>query len=271
MALPNVNITLGNGSLGGSQATSDGVVGLILTGTAVTDGLQLNTAYVLGSANDLTTLGVTSENNPLVYKDVMAFYTKAGDGAELHLYVVAATTTYQVMAGILSTSPLSVLLDSAGARIKLVGLNKLPSSSYEADDTNEIDKDVILGAEAAQATLESYAGKIMPARCLIGASFFTGNTDNLYKPAEASYNRVGLVLASDDSENYTAAIGQLLGRAAAVDPQISIARVSDGSLATEGWLTSGDTQLSKVSIAEILHDAGYIFYVTYPTKTGVYL
>ena len=100
MALPNVNIKIGNGNLGRVSTSSDGVAGMVLTGVAVGDTLKLNTHYQLSSVRDLAALGVTEENNPLVYKDVKAFYTQAGEGAELHILVVAEATTLSQMTAI---------------------------------------------------------------------------------------------------------------------------------------------------------------------------
>ena len=97
MALPNVIIALGNGNTGRSAATADGVAGLLLTGSAVSGKLELGRHYQLSSTRDLTTLGITAENNPLADKEVKAFYAQAGDGAELHLMVVAAATTVYLM------------------------------------------------------------------------------------------------------------------------------------------------------------------------------
>ena len=83
MGLPNVNITLGNGNIGQVTLSDDGIAGLILTGTAINSKLVLNKVYILSMVSDLTTLGVTKENNPLIWKDVNAFYQVAGDGAEI--------------------------------------------------------------------------------------------------------------------------------------------------------------------------------------------
>ena len=78
--------------MGRSAATADGVAGMVLTGVAVAGKLELNKHYQLSGTADLVTLGVTADNNPLVYKEVTAFYEQAGDGSELHLLVVAEAT-----------------------------------------------------------------------------------------------------------------------------------------------------------------------------------
>lgn len=166
MARPNVNITLGNGNLGRSAATDDGVAALLLTGAAVSGKLELNKHYQLSGMADLVALGATADNNSLVYKEVTAFYEQTGDGAELHLLVVAEATTLTQMCDSAADSPLRKLIDASGGRVRLVGVNKIPPTEYEADTTQGIDKDAITAAEKAQAVIESYAaGKVNPSGC----------------------------------------------------------------------------------------------------------
>lgn len=271
MPLPNVNIVLGNGGLGQVAGTTDGVAGLILTGKAVAGKLELNKHYQLSSTRDLKTLGIETETNPLIDKEVKAFYAQAGEGAELHLVVVSEATTLTAMCDPVDDSPLHKLIDAAGGRIRLVGVNKIAPKEYEATTTQGIDGDAITAAEKAQQTADSYAKQIRPFRLLLPAPAWTGLTENLYKPAESSYNRVGFVLASDDVVNHTAAIGMVLGRAAKMEPQQCIGRVKSGSLAATGYFTSGHSYLAKSGLAESLNDAGYIFFHCFTAKNGCYL
>lgn len=271
MPLPGVNITLGNGGLGQAAVTTDGVAGLILTGKAVAGKLELNKHYQLGSTRDLKVLGIEAETNPLSDKEVKAFYAQAGDGAELHLIVVSEATTLTAMCDPAADSPLCKLIDAAGGRIRLVGVNKIAPKEYEAVLTEGIDGDAITAAEKAQQTADSYAKQIRPFRLLLPAPAWAGVTEKLYKPAESAYNRVAFVLASDDAIEHTAAIGMVLGRAALMEPQQSIGRVKNGAIASNGYFTSGDGYLSKSGLAESLNDAGYIFFMNYPTKNGCYL
>lgn len=273
MSLPGVNIILGNGGLGQTTATSDGVAGLILTGKAVTGKLELDKHYQLSSTRDLKALEITAENNSLVDKEVKAFYAQAGEGAELHLVVVKESTTLTAMCDPADGSPLRKLIDAGGGRIRLVGVNKLPGAEYEAEITQGIDGDAITAAEKAQQTADSYAAQIRPFRVLLPAAVWSGTTETLYKPAESSYNRVAFVLASDQAigNYYSAAIGMVLGRAALVEPQQSIGRVRSGAIAANGYFTSGADYLAKSGLANALHDAGYIFFMSYPTKNGCYL
>lgn len=272
MARPNVNITLGNGNLGRSTATDDGVAALLLTGATVSGKLELNKHYQLSGTADLVALGVTADNNPLVYKEVTAFYEQTGDGAELHLLVVAEATTLAQMCDSAADSPLRKLIDASGGRVRLVGVNKIPPAEYEADTTQGIDKDAITAAEKAQAVIESYAaGKVNPFRLLMPAPAFDAEVDSLFKPRESSTNAVCYVLASDDAAKHTAAIGRVLGRAASLSVHQSIGRVRSGSIGTDIYLTDGRSYIDADGLADSLHDAGYIIPVAYPRKNGAYL
>lgn len=275
MALPNVNITLGNGNIGTVTLSDDGIAGLILTGTAVATKLDLNKVYVLYSSNDLLKLGITKENNPLAYKDIVAFYKSAGDGAELHLLVVSEATTLTQICSTEPGSALQKLVDSATGRIRVVGINRNPPAEYTPTIEKCIDGDVITAINNAQSVAQSYTTKIAPFVVLIPAIGWDGKTEELYQPREGSYNCVSVVLASDgkygNSKLYSAAIGQVLGRTAKSPVNISIARVKDGAITADGFLTNGETPDENYNLWNILHDAGYLFYRNYIGKNGYYL
>lgn len=271
MGVPNVIVNLANGSLGGSVATTDGVAGLVVNGSAVGDTFALNKRYQLSSTGGLDTLGVTAENNPLLYKEVCAFYEQAGEGAELHILVVAEATTLTDMCSSASTSPLSKLIEAASGRIRIVGVNKLAPEEYEPNLEKGVDGDAITAESAAQKCAETYAAKMMPFRVLLGVPNVDPTCDDLHQPAMSSNNRVAMVIASDDTENNTAAIGQVLGRAALLSPQYSLARVATGAIATSGQFTNGEDSVDMAGYADMLHDAGYIIYRHYPMKNGCFL
>ena len=275
MSLPNVNITLGNGNIGTVTLSDDGIAGLILTGKAVLSTLELNKVYVIASTGDLKKLGLTAENNPLAYKEVLGFYESAGDGAELHLLVVDAAKTLTEICSMEAGSPLKTLIDSAAGRIRLVGINRNPEAEYEPTVTSGIDQDVITAVTATQQVIDSYLKQIAPFVALLPALAWNGTTDSLYQPREGSQDSVSVVMASDGkygaSEYYSAAIGKVLGRLATCAVNISPARVRDGSLVAAGYLTNGKKPEESYSLWNALHDAGYIFYRTYIGKNGYYL
>lgn len=275
MSLPNVNIVLGNGNMGSVTLSDDGIAGMILTGTAVDGKLELNKVYVLGSTLDLPKLGITAETNPLLRKDILAFYSAAGEGAELHLLVVSEATTLTQMCSNEADSPLQKLINSAAGRIRLVGVNRHPSADYSPTKEKCLDKDVITAIAAANQVAESFLSHIAPFRVLMPAFGWDGKTTDLYQPREGSYNRIAVVMASDgklgNSTLYSAAIGQVLGRAAKISVHQNIGRVRDGAIAATGYLTDGKTPEEHFAEMNLLDDAGYIFYRTFVGKNGYYL
>lgn len=275
MNLPNVNIVIGNGNMGNVSLSDDGIAGLILTGTAVANKLELNKVYVLGSTLELAKLGITAETNPLLYKDITAFYSAAGEGAELHLLVVSEATTLTQICSADAESPLRKLVSSAAGRIRLIGINRNTPADYEVTAEKGLDADVITAIAAAHATAEDFLTSIAPFRVLLPALGWDGETADMYKPREGSYNRVSVVMASDgkfgSSQLYSAAIGQVLGRAAKVGVHQNLGRVRDGAIAAKGYMTDGKTPEEHFSAMNILEDAGYIFYRTFVGKNGYYL
>lgn len=275
MNLPNVNIVIGNGNMGNISLSDDGIAGLILTGAAVANKLELNKVYVLGSTLELAKLGITAETNPLAHKEVTAFYNVAGEGAELHLLVVGEATTLTQMCSQDADSPLRKLVNSAAGRIRLVGINRNTPADYEMTAEKGLDADVITAVASAHAVAEDFLTSIAPFRVLLPALGWDGQTDNLYKPREGSYNRVSVVMASDGkfgaSKLYSAAIGQVLGRAAKIAVHQNLGRVRDGAIAAKGYLTDGKTPEEHFSLMNLLEDAGYIFYRTFVGKNGYYL
>ena len=273
MSLPNVTIILGNGNIGTASVSDDGVAALLLTGAAVQGKFELNKHSVLGSPSDLIKLGITSENNSLIVKDVTAFYAEAGDGAELHLLAVPEATTLTAMVAAAADSPIRKLLDPAAGRIRLVGLNRKCPNDYEAVTAGCMDKDVQTAVQGAQSIAESYLTKIAPVVFLVPAIKWNGSTENIYQPREGSQNMVSVILSSDGKvgNEQSANIGQVLGRAAKVAVNVSIGRVADGSIAAEGYLMDGATPESHFAEWELLDDAGFIFFRTFIGKNGYYL
>lgn len=272
MSLPNITIDLQNGRLGRVAQTSDGISGMVLTG-ATEGSMALNTAYRLGSSRDLTAMGVTEAGNPLVHKDVTQFYAMAGDGAELWLLVVAAATTLEQMCGSDEGSPLFRLISEARGRIRIIGINRVPPAEYVLSTTEYgIDADAVEAGEAAQTLAAHFAGRINPFRVLIPALSWDDASNKLFAPRESTWNRVGYVMAADRmiGAHASAAIGQVLGVAASIAVNQSIARVKNGMVALDGWLTNGKTPEENEYLLDNLHDAGYMHYRSFAGRNGYY-
>lgn len=96
-----INITVINDAVGISQPT-DGIMMIFAKAVAVGATFELNKAYLLTSADDLTALGIDAAydttNSVAVYQQVTEYYSQAGEGALLWLVGVAKATAYATFA-----------------------------------------------------------------------------------------------------------------------------------------------------------------------------
>jgi hypothetical protein len=270
MALPKVAITLGNGNLGANVATEDGVAGLVLTGVA-TAGLPLGTPKVIFSLNEAQDLGILATgSNASAHRHIREFYDMAGEGAELYIMTVADTVTLTQQADLTNATGATKLLDAAQGRIRLLGLTRTPAASYIPGLTDGLDKDSLDAITKAQQLALAYGAQYKPVRVLIeGRKLDTANLATLKDLRTYTANHAGVVIGSTTNDG-SASVGLVLGRAASIPVQRNIGRVKDGALpilsayvntAKSEDLTSGD----------LLHDKGYIFLRTFVGRSGYYL
>ena len=83
--LPKVTIDYGNGALGQTISSADGLLCLVVCGAvAVADKFDLAKHYSIRRLLDLDTLGITPTNNPLLYQTVKDFFTEAREGTQVY-------------------------------------------------------------------------------------------------------------------------------------------------------------------------------------------
>ena len=157
----------------------------------------------------------------------------------------------------------------------MVGVNRNTPKEYNPTVDRCLDADVITAITSAHNVAEGFLESIAPFRLFLPALGWTGETSDMFQPREGSYNRVCVVMSSDgkfgESSSYSAAIGQVLGRAAKIAVNQNIGRVRSGAIAAKGYFTDGKTPEEHYSVWGILDDAGYIFYRTFIGKNGYYL
>lgn len=270
MALPKVAITLGNGNLGASAATDDGVAGLVLTGVA-TAGLPLGTPKVIFSLSEAQDLGILATgSNASAHRHIREFYDIAGEGAELYIMTVADTVTLTQMADLTNATGAAKLLDAAQGRIRLLGLTRTPAGSYIPALTDGLDKDSLDAISKAQQLALAYGAQYKPVRVLIeGRKLDTTNLATLKDLRTYTANHAGVVIGSTTNDG-SASVGLVLGRAASIPVQRNLGRVKDGALP----ILSAYVNTSKaedLTSGDLLHDKGYIFLRTFVGRSGYYL
>ena len=170
MGLPKVAITLGNGNLGRTVATDDGVAGLVLTGVA-TNQLPLAVPTVLFSLSDAAAIGITDGGtNTYAYRHIKEFYDIAGEGAELYIMLVENTVTMPQIVDLTNANGAVKLLDAAKGRIRLLGITFTPADLYLAPQGEGMDGNVLDAVPKAQQLAQAYADQFKPVRILLEAN-----------------------------------------------------------------------------------------------------
>ena len=257
--LPRVKIQFLNGLLGTVGESADGLLALICGASAVANKLALNSIYEVRSMDDLAELGVTEQNNAVLYKQVSEFYDEAGSGVKLILYPVAPATTATFICDYTKTAEgyARDLITRMNGALRGIGVAGVNSNSSVAS-TNGLDPDVFTALPKAQqlaewATTELYA----PLFFAIEGRAYDASKE-LKNLSVEDYNRC-LVAIGDTVTNSTgAAVGTLLGRIASIPVQRNIGRVKDGSLfPLEMYVGAKKVEESNSVIASIF-DKGYI-------------
>ena len=259
MQLPRVKIQFLNGLLGTVGESPDGLLALICGASAAATKLALNSVYEVRSMDDLAGLGVTAQNNAVLYKHVSEFYDEAGSGTKLILYPVAPATTATNICDYTKTAEgyARDLITRQNGALRGIGIAGVNSNSSVAS-TNGLDSDVFTALPKAQqlaewATTELYA----PLFVAIEGRAYDASKE-LKNLSSETYNRC-LVAIGDTLVNSTgAAIGTLLGRIASIPVQRNIGRVKDGALfPLEMYVGAKKIEESSNAIASIF-DKGYI-------------
>lgn len=268
--LPNVQIVLQNGNLGGIAAFAEGVAALIGTGAAVANKIQIGDPRMVTSLAGAEVIGITLEDNPDMYRHVKEFYEGAGltSNAELYLMIVPNTMTQTQMWDLSNENGIVKLLEYAQGRIRLAASFFKPAGGYSPTLTHAIDEDSLTALQKAQATGEAYAANNVPIRCVIEGRAFNGTTANLTDLHTYSYNRAGILIAGSANDG-SASVGALLGRYAKNPVQRKPSRIKDGAVPiVEAYI--GSTKIDNFSGMDTVHDKGYMTLRIVNGKVGYY-
>ncbi len=275
MALPNVNIIIGNGGLGRIAATNDSVCGIILSGVAVAGKIAVSEPKQIFALEEAVALGLDAAydtaNSLKAYKHIRDFYSQAPSGTPLWIMLVPAAT---LMADIVDTTLTQAkkLLDAASGNIRMLGITRVPPGAYAPVITQGIDPDVIAALPKAQALAAEYAAAYRPFRCLLEGRAFDGNPGTLYNLRAGTQNRVGVVIGQTEATGKCAAVGLALGRFARVPVQENIGKVKRGELGLLNAYFTDNKAISEYNIGAWaqISDKGYIFMRSYPGRNGFY-
>ena len=234
MSLPNVNIQFANGALGSVVPSADGVVGVIAGKSKVV--AAGDTAVFYGSD-----AFAKEDASYELAAFVKAFYTEAGEGAELWVHNLGMSPEQNTTA---FEEAIPTLVEASSGRVRTVALCIDHAVSSIKDH-----------AAAAQTGCEQALAKYRtPVVCLINIE--DGSIDTAPALNTLDYDRVAVC--------WMPTCGTLAGRVAAVNVETHIGRVRDGALKSVT-----DAPYDNAT-AETLDNKGYITIRTYAGKGGCF-
>lgn len=280
----------------GNTTPSDGIGMIVTPGVAVASsgdmpGFALNTAYMLTSVSDLTSMGVTEDNNPDLMFQVQEYYAKAGSGSRVWVvaYTAASYSTFILtnLESIISGTTAS----NFDLRPRLLAFS-FPASVYTGGSglSSIVNPTVASAASNLQAVLNNLFRQSIRMVGIVdcGALMCAGATGILGEDlatraedlSEWGANRLSFQIVTSTPGKATS-VGRTLGMLAVLP--IS---TSPGAVATAGAAAPVDyfmdynvagktfvnTPVSRLTPAKcnILGSKQYLFTRTRPQKTGVY-
>lgn len=263
--LPRIKISYLNGQLGTVGESPDGLFALVCGAAAVGGTFSLEKAYSVRGTDDLLTLGVTTDNNPRLYKHVKEFYDETDEGTELVIYGVPKDTKMTTLLDKTAGSA-RILIDGQNGRLRglFVAGDGTPAAATEGLDPDVLDALPVAQQLAEWATEELYA----PLFVILEGRGYTGK--DVRDLSVLAYNRVCVLVGDSEPDSEGACMGTLAGRLAGLPVQRNIGRVKDGALfPTEMYV--GNVKVDEGgSLIAGLYDKGYITPRKYVGRSGYF-
>lgn len=272
MALPNIDIQIGNGALGLTIPTNDSLSGLILQGVAAS-GLAVGTPALITSLAAAEALGIDAaydtDNSVKAHKAIKDFYAEAGTGAQLWIMIVAQAVDMQTIFDKAETDYAVKLLDAANGGIRMLSIVRDPASGYTATVTNGIDADVEAAITTAQALAEEYRDNYKPLRIILPGYEYNDTPADLADLTSRTDNRVA-VFIGDSESGVRQGTGILLGRLASDPVQRNPGRVKSGALPINAGYIGTNTVEDETNNIATIHNKGYITLRRHVGKAGYF-
>lgn len=272
MALPRINITIGNGALGLTVPTNDALAGMILQGPAAAS-LAVGVPKLLTSLQDAVDVGIDADydtdNSVKAYKAIREFYEGAGTGANLWIIIISQAVSMATAMDVSQTEYAVKLLDAASGGIRMLTIVRNPAVGYTPTVAAGVDTDLPSAITKAQALATLYKNQYKPLRVILPVYAYTGVAADLADYRARTDDRVAVCIG-DSISGTTAGVGILLGRLASQPVQRNPGRVKTGALPiTQGYIGTETVEAAGNDPATI-HDKGYISLRQHVGKAGYY-
>lgn len=261
--LPKVKFDYGNGALGQTISSADGLLCIAVCGAvAVGETFSLAKHYSIRKLADLEVLGVTPKDNPLLHQTVKHFYTEAPSGTQV--YVIGYPSTLKMSDVLNKDNPyLRNVIESTNGRLRGLIVTKVAEKTPTV--TKGLNDDIVAAMLNAQTLGEwSKDTRYAPIFTILDGLNFNGNVQDLQDLKTYQYNRVGVVIGSTEKGSANQAVGLIAGRIASTSVDTNIGRVKDGALKVL-TMYAGDTPIELADTESIYNFS----YLTFRTFTGI--
>lgn len=261
--LPKVKFDYGNGALGQTISSADGLLCIAVCGAvAVGETFSLAKHYSIRKLADLEVLGVTPKDNALLHQTVKHFYTEAPSGTQV--YVIGYPSTLKMSDVLNKDNPyLRNVIESTNGQLRGLIVTKVAEKTPTV--TKGLNDDVTAAMLNAQSLGEwSKDTRYAPIFTILDGLNFNGNAQDLQDLKTYQYNRVGVVIGSTEKGSANQAVGLIAGRIASTSVDTNIGRVKDGALKVLTMYAS-DTPIELADTESIYNFS----YLTFRTFTGI--
>lgn len=224
MARPGVNIATSNGGLN-LQPPSENGTSVLVVASPVAPVAGYSVPFLIKTKSQAATAFAQAGNEAVVTAIVNGFFGEAPEGTKLYVIAYAPATTLTQLADASKANP---VLNMAAGNGRLVAFVKFPAVDYEPTVTEGFDEDVHTAVTAAQTLSQAWFAKKQPFRFWVDGFAFTEQAD--VKDYATAANRNGEIVVFNINDSTQWATLQILGRAAAAEPQQHIGRIKSGSL-----------------------------------------
>lgn len=266
--LPKVIFEYGNGALGQTVSSADGLLCIAVCGAiTVDDTFSLAKHYSIRKLADLEALGVTAENNALLYKTMQHFYLTTPEGTQV--YVIGYPSTLKMSDVLNKDNPyLRNVIESTNGQLRGLVVTKVAEATPTI--TNGLNDDMAAAMINAQMLGEwSKDARYAPIFTILDGLNFSGDAQVLEDLKTHQYNRVGVVIGSTDKGSPNQSVGLVAGRIATTSIDTNIGRVADGALNVL-TMYAGDTPI-ELADTESIYNSSYITFRTFTGISGYYI
>ncbi len=269
MALPSVSLPRQSGQLNLTAPSEDAVICYVMSGAAVAGNIALSEPKKIFGTAALATLGITSVNNALAFKEITAFYAKAGEGAELNFMLVANTNSLTTICD-KANNILKKLIDFTAGKAVIVMVNRILPNGYSYVATTGIDPDVTTAAAKLNEMALAYDAENIPfVGILPGIGFSAAFIGDLPARSTLVNDYVAISFACDTNDGLVS-LGTLAGWLSKRQVHQNIGFVGLGSPSAGGFFPDASTVITLKDSLGSIHDKGYIFYRKIGNKSGYF-